>query len=234
MKNSNFNFRAEELSPFGKFVEASFITDQEAFSAFSPEYGDNFATTFNSKLKAVKEVVAPETVTSQMKNATEQLHIAEDMLGNHLSHLERYCEMAGSDLPVKVGDLRIPGLRKSIRSRDAEGIAKGARNLQQVLKPCRPVLELKGYTLEQQAELGTLIETIEKANLEQDQLLNQRRRMVEENMEQLNEFWAMLVDIMKTGKLIHRDNQVRKAEYTQSHLLKRIRIVRENKEGSEG
>lgn len=178
----------------------------------------------------MKDVVAPETITNQMKNTTEQLHITEDTLNNHLDYMERYCEMAGSDLPVKVSSLNLQGLRKNIRKHNAEGIVKGARTLQQMLNPCLPVLELKGYGQEQQTELASLIDRIEKANLEQDKLLNKRRRLVEENTGLLNEFWAILVDIMKTGKLIHRDNPVRKAEYTQSHILKRIRMIHKEKE----
>lgn len=99
--------------------------------------------------------------------------------------------------------------------------------MQQVLQPGLNALQSGGYKPEQ---LAALIGDIEKANQEQDRILNQRRRLVEDNTEKLNLFWAVLNDIMKTGKLIHRDNPARKDEYTQTNILKRVRMVYKAKE----
>lgn len=52
MTKVNFNFRTEELPPFGEFVEASYTTDKDAFIAFSPQYGDGHAELLGNKLRS--------------------------------------------------------------------------------------------------------------------------------------------------------------------------------------
>jgi hypothetical protein len=227
MKKPDFNFKAEELPPIGDFLATSFTADKAVFAAFSPQYTDGFADLLSLRLKEVKEIIDPATVTSQMKQATQKLYDAEGSMNNLLDSIKRYCEMAGKELTIKIDDLKIPALRKCLHNRDAEGALKLARNIQQVLQACLTVMQAKGYKPEQ---MSTLIDAIEKANQDQDKLLNQRRRLVEENMDKLNDFWALLNDIMKTGKLIHRNNPARKDEYTQANILKRVRMVYKAKE----
>jgi hypothetical protein len=227
MKKPEFNFKAEELPAIGDFLVNSFTTDKEVFAVFSPQYADGFSDLLLQRLKEVKEIIDPATITSQMKQATQKLYDAESEMNNLLDSIKRYCEMAGKELTIEPDDLKIPALRKCLHNRDAEGALKLARNIQQVVQPCLAVIQAKGYKPEQ---LAANIETMEKANQDQDKLLNQRRRLVEDNMEKLNDFWAMLNDIMKTGKLIHRANPARKDEYTQANILKRVRMVYKAKE----
>jgi hypothetical protein len=225
MKRKEFNVRTEELPVFGEFVESSYLHDKELFAAFSPLYANGFAENFHNKLLAVQEAALPHILTGQMKIATENQYMAQESMLKLLGHIERYWQMAADSLPLKIDDLKLSELRKNLRKHDAESVLQGAKFLQQSMQPYMTVLQEKGLTTDKVEELARLIEDIKKGNLEQNNLLNERRRKVEENLTLLNDFWSMVYDILKTGKLIHQDNPVRKAEYTEKKITSRVHVV---------
>jgi hypothetical protein len=139
--------------------------------------------------------------------------------------IERYWELNESPLPVRFEMLGTNELKKNLRKHDAEAVVQRAKALLQALQTCQPVLQEKGLTAEQVDEFKKLIDIIEKNNAEQNALLNQRRSMVDEKMNLWNDFWNLLRNVMKTGRLIHDDNPVRKAEYSEKNLISRVRLV---------
>jgi hypothetical protein len=225
MKKKVFRVRFEELPALGEFVEASFLHDRELFAAYSPVYANGFAEDYHEKLLTIKSATLPHMLTSQAKNATAIQHEAHESLLKLLNHLERYWQLGSMSLQVNINDLKLSNLRKSLRKHDAEGAILGAKALQQLIQPCLTVLQEKGLPTEKAEELNRLIDLMEKQNLEQNDLLNQRRRLVEENLTLWNEFWNLVADVMKTGKLIHENNPVRRAEYTEKNLRSRVRLV---------
>ncbi len=225
MKKKNFKLRFEELPAFGELVETSFLLDKELFAAFSPVYANGFSENYRGKLQAVKDIISPRLLTEKRKIVTENLHAAHVSLLALTDNIKRYCEMAGDKRNFTMEALQLKALRKNIRSHNSEAVVRGAREMQQVLKTNVAVLEEYGYNSERQAELDKLITTIDSLNIEQVSLLNERRRLVENNTSQLNEFWDMVQDLMKTGQIIHRNNPLRKTEYTDKTLRSRVRLI---------
>jgi hypothetical protein len=135
-----------------------------------------------------------------------------------LGHIERYCQLAADELPFKIADLKLSELRTSLRKHDAEMAIVGARFVRESLQPGVAVMQEKGLEPRKIEELDRLMEDIRVQNIEQNELMNERRRQVEDNMNLMNDFWLLLQDLMRTGKLIHQDNPVRKAEYTEKNI----------------
>jgi hypothetical protein len=225
MKRKNFRTRFEELPALGEFVETSFLRDKELFAAFSPLYANGFAENFHSKLLEVKEAATPKLVTGKRKMVTKDLHAAQDALLIITRDLRRYCQVAGDKLAFNGDDLSLNELNKSLRSRNSEASIRLAREMQQLLKSGSAVMEELGFTAERLAALNTLIDSMDNLNMEQDNLLNQRRKITDNNITLLNEFWALVQDIMKTGQIIHRNNPVEQVEYTEKHLMARVRLM---------
>ncbi len=233
MKTKVFRVRFEELPALGEFVEASFLHDKDLFAAFSPRYANGFAEEYHNKLLAVKNATMPHLLTSRMKHATELQYAAQDSMLILLRNIERYWEMTNGSLTVKIDDLKLKALKKNLKKRDAEAVVQGAKAVLQTLQPCLPVLQEHGFSKDKADEFAKLIEVIESNNLEQNNLFNQRRRLVEENLTLWNEFWTLVREVMKTGKLIHHDNPVRKSEYTETNIRSRVRLATSKKANGE-
>jgi hypothetical protein len=225
MKSKNFTLRNEELPVFAEFVETSFLLDRELFAAFSPRYANGFAEEYRKKLEVVKELTTPLILTGERKRATENLHVSMDTLNALLDKLQHFCTMANENLSFHPDDLKIKDLRKSIRYRNSEATLMETKSVRQVLQKNLQVLEEVGFSRELQDELNTLITGIESSNKAQNDLLNERRRLIEDNTTLLNELWEMIRNIMKAGRIIHRKNPLRRTEYTRKNVTSRVRLV---------
>jgi hypothetical protein len=225
-KSKNFSLKFEELPAFGEFVETSFLLDRELFAAFSPRYAKGFAEEYRNKLEAAKQLTVPQVLTGERKKATENLYATMDAVLVLMEKLQHYCILATEEkLSFHVVDLRIPELRISLRRHNSEASILGAKSVQQLVQKDLPVLEEAGFTKERQEELKNLILTMESTNKAQNDLLNERRRLIEDNTALLNELWEMIRNIMSAGRIIHRDNPLRKTEYTVKNLKSRVRLV---------
>jgi hypothetical protein len=224
MKIKSFKVKFEEIPAIGEFIEASFLNDKEEFAAFSPMYANGYAENYHSKLLAVKEAASPHLLTARMKQATENQYAAQAAMLKLLSLIERYCQLAQGSLPLDIKNLKFSDFRRNIRKHDAEAIVAAAKYFIQSIQPCLPALVERGLTAEKVAEMNTFITAIETNNLEQNVLMNERGRKIEDNY-LFYDFWNMVEDIMKTGKLIHQDNALRQKEYAKKTLVSRVRVV---------
>ncbi len=230
MKSKNFRVRFEDLPAFGEFVESSFLHDKDLFTAYSPVYANGFTEHFHKQLEAVRKIALPGIITGRMKKATQNQYKAQEDMLKLLGHIERYCQLAADELPFKIADLKLSELRTSLRKHDAEMAIVGARFVRESLQPGVAVMQEKGLEPRKIEELDRLMEDIRVQNIEQNELMNERRRQVEDNMNLMNDFWLLLQDLMRTGKLIHQDNPVRKAEYTEKNIRSRLRQVSSQKQ----
>jgi hypothetical protein len=225
MKSKNFSLRYEELPAFGEFVETSFLLDRELFAAFSPRYANGFAEEYRNKLETAKHLTIPQVLTGERKKVTENLHAAMDAVLSLMENMQHYCMLTGAKLSFHVADLRLTELKRSIRSRNSEASILGTKSVQQLVQKDLPALEEAGFTKERQEELKSLIVTMESCNKLQNDLLNERRRLIEENTTLLNELWDMIRNIMNAGSIIHRNNPLRRTEYTVKNVKSRVRLV---------
>jgi hypothetical protein len=230
MRKKPFDFKLEELVPFSRFALESYTADRPKFIVFSPDYGGDHLTICNTKMDAVDKIINPATITSQMKKATRNLYTGYEQALDFIDHIERYVDKAKDGLPVTVKDFEFSKTRKRIHAKDAEGAIEGLKLIEQQAKPHLAILEAKGYVKAKQDELPAIIKTLSDANVLQNSLTNQRANLVQENMGVITEFWDMINDILKSGKTIFKDDEVKIKEYTQAKILTRLRREKKEKE----
>jgi hypothetical protein len=225
MRTKTFRFRNEELPALGVFVETSFLRDKDLFAAFSPAYANGFAEEYHNKLLAVNAAVDSQVITGRRMLITENLHAAQDAMKLMTADIKKYCKMASGQLTFHLDSLNLATFRKSLRSRNNESSLQHARRIQQTLAPDLEVLAGKGFTEERQAEWNRLIDTLHNLNLEQNELLNERKKQMEDKAVLLDTFWQMTRDLMETGQIIFRNTPAHRDEYTEKNLMSRVRLV---------
>lgn len=230
MRKIPFNFKIEELTPFSLFVLTSYRGDHAAFLKFSPKYSEAHLTNYSARMDVVDQILNPKGLTAQMKKATQTLYDRLDAAIVFVDALQRYVEMGESKIPVPVKDFGFSGVRKKGQSRDAEGVLGGLRNIKQLAEPHLTELAAQGYTTEKQTALTQLITDISTANGLQNDFLNQRIKLVQDNIDLFTEFWGMVNDVLKSGKTIYKENPAKVKEYTQAVILRRIRRDAEDKD----
>ncbi len=223
MRKQPFNFKLEEFIPFCRFTLESFKTDKPEFIKFSPDYDGDFLETTEQSLGNVDKIINPQALTARMKKTTELLYGKLDGALLLIDSLERYCEKAGPGLLLTKKDLGFSVTRTKCHNRDAEGAAAGLKKAEQLVIPYLTLLELKGYTKAKQEDLSKQIKDIEDANILQNSLQNERAKLVQDNMEKIKDFWEVINDILKTGKIIFKENPLKIKEYTQTQIISRIR-----------
>lgn len=223
MRTKPFSFKIEEFVPVNEFTLASYTNDQPQFLLFSPKYSVAHLAGCKTQLDIVNQILNPKGLTSQMKNATERLQgLFKDTL-THVDAIQRYVEMCGTQIPVKVKDFGFSAIRKKCHSSDAEGVLSRLKLVDQLATPNLTLLVAQGYTADKQAAFKQLQLDIANTNIEYNGLLNQRIKLVQDNIGLFTEFWDKMRDVLKSGKTIFKADPAKKQEYTQAAILRRVR-----------
>jgi hypothetical protein len=233
MKRKEFKLKNEELAALGEFLESSFLRDKDLFAAFSPVYANGFAEEYHNKLVAANTAKNSEVFTGKRMLITENLHNMQDAMILMTFEIKKYCRMAKGRLTFHMNILDLAGFRKCLRSRNTETSLKHARRIQQTLESDLEVLVGMGYTAERQNAFNELIDTLAKYNLQQNDMLNDRKKQVEDRTNLMNELWKMVRDLMETGQIIHRNETARRDEYTGKNLISRVRMMISSKKNQE-
>ena len=223
-----FNFKIEEFIPFSDFALASYTVDRQKFIIYSPAYGEDHLPDTIALRDTVDGLINPKVITAQMKTTTVKLYNLLDSGLKIIDDMERYCEKAGVNVPITKMDFGFSKTRKSCRNRDAEGAISGFKLMKELSTPYLPVLTPLGYTVEKQTNLSNLIKDIGDTNTLQNSIYNQRGVLVQDNIGQITELWDVINDILKTGKIIFKEDPAKIKEYTQAKILERIRQNRDN------
>ena len=232
MRKKAFDFKNEELIPVSDLALQSYTNDRAEFIALLPDYdGEHLQNAINMR-DMIDKLINPGTLTSRAKNSTQALYTALKETLDFADKFERFAEKAAEAFPVSKSDLELSDMRKKCHSRDSEGVVKILKNISQFVEPYKAVLEAKGFTPEWQAKLAGLIKTIGDIKKQRTGITNQRAKLVQDNINDVNAFWKVIEDILKTGKTIYKENPAKKKEYTKSEILKKVRRnIKDNGEG---
>ena len=173
------------------------------------------------KIKNVKEI-NPESLESALTIASEELECIQNALNDHLDFLNRCCKSSGMSYLVKTGTLKLSEIRKDLHDRDLFALSKHATELEKELEPYLSVLETKGYSFKMQDELKRLIKKMTITITKYNQLLVRNKKIVENHMHLLAEYWIKLVDKMKSEYLSYITNDAGQHEFPLSNLIAEI------------
>jgi len=229
----SYNCKDEELPVICRYAVFSLKRDLAAFTAFSPKFNDEYVTGFETKITTVEELVSSQSETIELKNCTDQLYTTMDGLISSLDHLKGYLQLAGSTIPVSTKDFGLSTIRTAISSRDTE---KVLNDLHFIIVNCgkyQTQLTETGLSDTFIANLQTAYSTVSSNKQKQYEILSTRKARVQSNVSTLNDLYVQLNEILRIGKILFKDDPVKRKEYTFSELKKRVRHTEKNSTSDE-
>ncbi|KOH46061.1 hypothetical protein [Sunxiuqinia dokdonensis] len=220
----SYNCKDEELPVVAQYVAFGFERDLADFTAFSPKFDAAYATQFTDRIAACRQLVAPETESAELKQITTELYALMQSILMPLRHLDGYLKLAKNDLPLSAADFGIKALRSGLRSKDTEKVLDALQLINTNLDRFSSQLTPVGLTEEITGFFDTTGENLNQLNQQQYQILSNRRMLIEENVEIMNQLYGQIQEILSIGKILYTDvDPGRLQEYTFSKLMKQVR-----------
>jgi hypothetical protein len=218
-----FRCKVEELPVIGEFVLNSANRDATDFQRFSPIFTPEYLGRIEGKIKTCKEVVPSSVIARQLKATTETLKKMSDSIRLSLNVLEGYLKLAADELDIRIKDIGLAAIRRSISHGNTEGLTVNVRTMLVAVKRNQAALEAKGLRPGLLDDILTQIQEIETLNLKQNTLQSDRTLTTAEDLEAFNDLWRAIKPLFDTGKALYRGvNAVKLNDYTLTHLVKRI------------
>lgn len=235
-KNVSRNYKAkdEELPVMAGYVAFSFERDLADFQAFSPIFSSDYLTQFRMQTQRVNELIFPATETSRLRIVTQRLYSTMDSLLDPLARISGYLTLAKKNLVSSPSQFGVVALRNKIYARDAEGVLKTLRVVNDNIAYHKAILQPLGLSDDMIALLKNALDGIHADNQEQYKITSARRELVQANVGILNGLYASIMEICNMGKVLYKTSDPQKLqEYTYTELIKRVRLVLSTPKGVE-
>jgi len=220
----DYSCKDEEIPVVCDYAHFSFKRDLADFRAYSPKFDEKYDASFGKCIDDAYELVAPESETIELKASTTRLYAVYDGLRDPVNRLEGYLQLAEDKLNISPDDFGIKALRKSIRKKDAEGVLDSLHSINRNVKTYKPTLVELGLTDTLTDRFVSDADAVAREKKLQYEITTNRRKIVQENLSVLNNMNALLVEILRVGKILYSDSDpARSKEYTFSELKKRVR-----------
>lgn len=220
----DYNCKDEELPVVAQYLAFSFGRDLAEFTAFSPKFDAAYATQLQERITATRQLVAPETESAELKAITNDLYARMQDLLDPLRRLDGYLKLAKKDLPLSAADFGVKALRSGMQRKDTEKVLDALQLINTNLDRNSSLLTPMGLTEEVINFFDTMSKEINQLNQRQYQIVSDRRTLVDDNLDVMNELFSQLQEIMTIGKILYTDvDPGRLKEYTFTHLVKQVR-----------
>lgn len=219
-----FNCKNEELPVIGRFVLSNLKIDLPAFTAFSPEINQEYVAEFEAHTVRAENLVSTKSKMTEVKASTMRLYSTMESITDPLNRLAGYINMA--KLPITLTAFGITGARRKITSKDAEGLMHQLQAVSTNIEKNKEILLKKGLT-EEAAKFFIDVRTqIAADNLLQYEVVENRKQLVQQNKQVLNELYKKIAEVCNIGKILFKNvDAVKLKQYTFSQLIKRVRVV---------
>jgi len=230
----NYNCKDEELPVIGGYVSFSLKRDLPDFSGYSPQFNEGYVVSLDAKITAVIDLVSPKSEIAERKVITHDLYAEMDSLIDPINHLEGYIKLTKTDIPISVADFGIKLLREKIKGRDAEGTLQNLRIAEANIQKYNTELTAKGMPKDLLVRFGAASTAIAEGNQQQYVMLQTRKKLVQDNLNILNDLFRQIVEICDIGKILYKQNDPEKTqEYTFAYLIKQVRHISKAKSNEE-
>ncbi len=234
-----YTCKDEELPTIGGYVLTSMRRDQTIFEAYSPKYKNEGLTAFEGEIKAAEELVNPKSETNQLKLITSRLYGKMDLVWTNANYLVGYVGSRDCKVPISVTDFGLTALKQRARAKDAEGTIKNLRFVSANIAKYKTELAEQGLTDEMEQFFIETTAAISADNVLQYDIVNNRKAIVQANLDLMNGLYYRIKEVCKHGKILFAGNVGKLKEYTYSELLKKVRNVskpgnKDNKGGENG
>jgi hypothetical protein len=224
MRNKKkYHCKDEELPVITGFVVDSLERDLNDFSAFSPKFNTAYLGELKSKLLGIELIFTGKKFTAELKKVTSNLNEVVASLRPRLNQIEGYVKLAGSALTTETSGFGVSAVRKPLNRGNVEGILAASNLLLHNIAINEHKLAEQGLSPDTTRAFLRLVTTIDSLNREQNRLAGQRAVEIEMHLEQFNDLWEMLSEVLVVGRSLYKGvDSVRLKDYTMAWLRKRV------------
>lgn len=213
-----------ELPVIGGYVWQSMIRDFADFTGYSSKFNSDYASSYETRLKAVSDLVAPESETMELKASTARLFAVLDQLPDWINRLAGYIDFANKELQASPDSFGLKNLRQFVSLKDPEGTLDSLHTVNGNIAKYKALLVQQGLTDEFAKVFVDSAETIAREKQLQFKIISNRRGIVQDNLIVMNTLNAQIAEIRKVGKILYRHkNAAKMKDYTFNELRKRVR-----------
>lgn len=221
-----YNCKDEELVPISRFILFSLKRDQVDFFAYSANFKPEYVTALEARITEVSDLVEPASELLVRKLITDRIYSTINALLEPGNRLAGYLTLAQKTLGVTPADFGISNLRNSVANKDAEAVVKSLHLILQNIATHKAKLAEQGLTDELINSLSAAAASIVADKQQQYEITINRKNIIQNNADKLNNLYAQLSEIMTIGKILYKNtDKVKLSEYTFTDLLKKVRVV---------
>ena len=218
----NYNCKDEELPVICKFASTSFKRDNADFLGYSPMFNQEYITGFDSKIASAINVIEPQSETMERKLITDRLYTTMDSLIDPINRISGYITLA-PDLKMSPADFGLAQLRKGVNARDAESVIGSLHLVNTNINKYKESLTAQGMSDALVAQFIDASISIDNDKQKQNEILSNRRSIVQNNVTLLNDLWNSLSEILSIGKILYKATDAAKLQdYTFNTLKKQV------------
>ena len=219
----NANVKIEEVAPMGDFVLTSYERDFEFIKSKFSKMDEAFRDGFIAKLDFVKVLESGLLLSEAKKGTTARLYDEAKRLNDDLNFLSTYFEDA--DLNPGI----VTALKNDLFAHNIEGVLLKIEGVRQFVIANQTLLVAQGMDAGFADVLKDYRTSLTKKNNEQNELINNRKKLTDANKTHYEELLKMIKKITTKGKLVFKDSVV-KDEYTNTKIIQRMRAAKRKKE----
>ena len=224
--NRNFKCKDEELPVVSTFVAYSLKRDLADFSAFSPMFTTDYATTLETQIATISELLEPASETLAKSLITQHYTATISGLTKPIAAVSGYLNLAKGKLKITDAAFGLSAVRKSIDNNDVEGVVSNLRIVINNITTYKAPLTEKGLTDEFIKGLNDAALSLAADRQQHMEITSNRRQIVQNNISVFNAVWTQTAEILKIGKVLYKGtNPAKLADYTYAQLLKKVRQV---------
>jgi hypothetical protein len=218
-----YNCKDEELPVICNYAVFSLKRDLADFTGFSPKFNEEYVTAFETKIASVSEVIMPRSETLDLKNITARLYATMDGLIDPINRVSGYLKLAEPGIKISAADFGLTQLRKSINTKNAEGVISNIRTVSTNLTKNVTLLAAQGLSPELAGRFTEAATSIAADNQKQYEITSNRRNIVQNNLGLFNSLNEQLTEILRVGKILYKATDAVKAqEYTFAAMKKKV------------
>ena len=221
----SYNCKDEELPVIGSYVLSNVRRDQAKFMEFSQKYNNEGLNELEQEISKVSEMINPRTETVELKQLTAELYATMDGVVNKSKHIEGYIALAKGAIPISAKDFGLTALKQRARAKDSEGVLQQLRLVNANIDKYRKPLTEQGMSEELAGSFVAAVVSISNDNQKQYEIVNNRKAIVQANIDVLNQLYQNITLICNNGKILFGGNTAKLKGYTFAELKKSVRNV---------
>ena len=220
-----YNCKDEELPVIGSYLLSNVRRDQSTFMEFSPKYNDDGLNELEQDINRVSEMINPRTETVELKQLTAKLYAAMDDVVDKSKHIEGYMALAKGAIPISAKDFGLTALKQRARAKDSEGTLQQLRLVNANIDKYREPLTAQGMSEALAGRFAAAVASISDDNQKQYEIVNNRKAIVQVNLDVLNQLYQNITLICNNGKILFSGDAAKLKGYTFTELKKSVRNV---------